>query len=58
MGIIREPNGIDFIVDSRELKDFEKKQISDIISHYKKTGEITKISIKKRSKKKELTAKK
>lgn len=47
MGIIREPNGVDFIVDSRELKDFEKKQISDIISHYKKTGEIKKISIKK-----------
>ncbi|MGB0981974.1 MAG: hypothetical protein ACPGUH_07735 [Winogradskyella sp.] len=58
MGIIREPNGVDFIVDSRELKDFEKKQISDIISHYKKTGEIKKISIKKRSKKRELTAEK
>lgn len=58
MGIIREPNGVDFIVDSRELKDFEKKQISDIISHYKKTGEIKKVSIKKRSKKRELTAEK
>jgi hypothetical protein len=40
IGIIREASGVDFIVDSRELKDFEKKQISDLISHFKKTGEI------------------
>lgn len=58
MGIIREPNGIDFIVDSRELKDFEKKEISEIISHYKKTGEIKKISTKKRGRKKELIVEK
>ena len=44
MGIIREPEGVDFVVDSRPLKKSEKKEISDIISHYKKTGEIRKIS--------------
>lgn len=48
MGIIREPEGIDFIVDSRPLNATEEKQISDIISHYKKTGEIKKIPLKKR----------
>ena len=48
MGLIREPEGIDFIVDSRPLNKIEEKQISDIISHYKKTGEIKKIPIKKR----------
>jgi hypothetical protein len=51
MGLIREPEGVDFVVDPRPLKDWEKKQISDIISHYKKTGEIKKIPTLKRTKK-------
>jgi hypothetical protein len=44
MGYIREPEGVDFVVDPRPLKDWEKSQISDIIAHYKRTGEIKKIS--------------
>lgn len=51
MGIIREPEGVDFVVESRPLKDAEKKQLSDIISHYKKTGEIKRISPSKKKKK-------
>lgn len=51
MGLIREPKGVDFVVDPRPLKNWEKKQISDIISHYKKTGEIKKISAPKKNKK-------
>jgi len=51
MGIIREPEGVDFVVDSRPLKKSEKKEISDIISHYKKTGEIRKISPSRKKKK-------
>ncbi|MCW3789751.1 hypothetical protein [Plebeiibacterium sediminum] len=51
MGCLREPEGIDFVVDSRPLKDWERKQISDIISHYKKTGEIKKASPTKKNKK-------
>lgn len=54
MGIIREPEGVDFVVDPRPLKDWEKKQISEIIEHYKKTGEIKKISTSKKRKKKQL----
>ncbi len=50
MGLIREPEGVDFVVDPRPLKDWEKKHISDIIAHYKKTGEIKKISVPKKSK--------
>jgi len=42
MGYIKEPDGVDFVVDSRELKDWEKAEISKIIAHYKKTGEIKK----------------
>ena len=54
MGIIREPEGVDFVVDPRPLKDYEKKQISDIIAHYKKTGEIKKISAPRKIKKKQV----
>jgi hypothetical protein len=51
MGLIREPEGVDFIVDPRPPKDEEKKQISDIIAHYKKTGEIKKIQTAKKANK-------
>jgi hypothetical protein len=53
MGFIREPEGVDFVVDPRPLKDWEKKQLSDIIAHYKKTGEIKKISTPKKTKKRQ-----
>lgn len=53
MGFVREPEGVDFVVNPRPLKDYEKKQISDIIAHYKKTGEIKKISPSKKAKKKQ-----
>lgn len=48
MGLVREPDGVDFEVDTRPLKDWEKKQISDIIAHYKKTGEMMKIPTPKK----------
>ena len=51
MGLVREPEGVDFVVDSRPLKDDEKKQISEIIAHYKKTGEVKKLPIQKKRKK-------
>lgn len=56
MGLIREPEEVDFIVESRSLDDNEKQEISAIIAHYKKTGEIKKLKTRKRipkSKKKE-----
>jgi hypothetical protein len=39
MGHIKEPDGVDFIVDSSPLTTQERKRISEIIAHYKATGE-------------------
>lgn len=59
MGYIKEPPGINFVVDSRPLTAEEKKKISEIISYYNATGKkmamkqtiakgrLTKKSIKK-----------
>jgi hypothetical protein len=44
MGYINEPKEIDFVVDPTPLTIEERKKISDIISHYKKTGRKKKIS--------------
>ncbi len=38
MGHIKEPKGINFIVDSTPLTKEEKQQISDTIAYYKRTG--------------------
>ncbi len=39
MGHIKEPEGVDFIVDSTPLTTEDKKRITEIIAHYKVTGE-------------------
>lgn len=38
MGHIKEPEGVDFIVDPTPLTTEERKRISEIIAHYKATG--------------------
>jgi hypothetical protein len=38
MGHIKEPDGVDFIVDPTPLTTEERKRISEIIAHYKATG--------------------
>ena len=38
MGHIKEPAGIDFVVDATPLTAEDRKQISDIITYYKATG--------------------
>jgi len=38
IGHIKEPEGVDFYVDSTPLTQEDKKQISDVIAHYKRTG--------------------
>jgi hypothetical protein len=45
MGYIKEPDGIDFIVDSSPLTEASKKKISEVIAYYKATGR--KIAVKK-----------
>lgn len=39
MGHIKEPEGVDFVVDPTPLTTDDKKRISAIIAHYKLTGE-------------------
>jgi len=38
MGHIKEPFGINFIVDPAPLSSDDRKKISEIIAHYKATG--------------------
>ncbi len=40
MGLIREPKGVDFIVEPSVLTEEDKKMISDIIARYKATGKL------------------
>ena len=45
MGYIKEPAGIDFIVDPTPLTTEDRKKISEIIAYYKATGK--KMMVKK-----------
>jgi hypothetical protein len=38
MGYIKEPVGVDFVVDPTPLTEKERKRISEIIAYYKATG--------------------
>lgn len=38
MGYIKEPDGIDLVVDSTPLTATDRKKISEIIAYYKATG--------------------
>ena len=44
MAYIKEPEGIDFFVDSKPLTEKEKSEISEIIVYYKSTGRKKKIA--------------
>ena len=41
MGYIREPKGVDFVVEPHVLTDEDQKVMSKIIADYKATGKIT-----------------
>lgn len=43
MGYIKEPEGIDLNLSPMPLTDEDKKQISEIIAEYKKTGKVPKV---------------
>ena len=38
MGYIKEPAGVDFVVDPTPLTQADRKKISEIIAYYKATG--------------------
>jgi hypothetical protein len=44
MGYIKEPKGINFVVDSTPLTIKEKESISEIIAYYKRTGKKKKMT--------------
>jgi hypothetical protein len=46
MGIIREPNGVDFVIDSSSMTDTDRKKISEIIKNLKATKNLYKNAIK------------
>jgi len=49
MGHIKEPEGVDFIVDPTPLTNEDRKRISEIIAYYKATGkklQFEKIKVK------------
>ncbi|HEY3370953.1 MAG TPA: hypothetical protein VGK10_08905 [Prolixibacteraceae bacterium] len=49
MGHIKEPEGVDFFVDSKPLTEKDKREISEIIAHYKSTGRKKKIGSQTKS---------
>ncbi len=53
MGHVKEPLGVDFVVDPTPLTDEERKRISEIIAYYRTTGK--KMSFKKTKSKKRVT---
>lgn len=59
MGHIKEPQGVDFFVDSRPLTREEKQQISEAIAYFKRTGKkmpTTKNASSKRKPRKKKTS--
>ena len=54
MGYIKEPAGIDFVVDQTPLTVADRKKISEIIAYYKATGK--KMPLKKSMTKTRLTS--
>jgi hypothetical protein len=49
MGYIREPKGVDFVVEPHVLTDEDRKVMSKIIADYKATGKITRAAIPKKN---------
>ena len=54
MGYIKEPQGIDFVVDPTPLTVADRKKITEIIAYYKATGK--KMPLQKSISKKRLTS--
>ena len=43
MGYIKEPKGVDFVVEPHVVTAEDKKAISEAIAHYKATGKFKKV---------------
>ena len=49
MGYIKEPKGVDFVVEPHVVTEEDKKIISEAIAHYKSTGKFKKVPKPKRA---------
>ena len=56
MGYIKEPKGIDFVVEPHVFTEEDQRVISQAIAHYKATGKFKKVPKPKRARR--ATAKK
>ena len=48
MGYIKEPKGVDFVVEPRSLTPEDRQIITNAIALYKATGKITRAPLPKR----------
>jgi hypothetical protein len=48
MGYVKEPKGVDFVVEPHDLTDKDQKIMSKLIADYKATGKITRAPQSKR----------
>ena len=48
MGYIKEPKGVDFVVEPHVVTDEDRKIISEAIAYYKMNGKFKKIAKPKR----------
>ena len=43
MGYIKEPKGVDFVVEPHVVTEEDRRVISEAIAHYKATGKFKKV---------------
>ena len=44
MGYIKEPKGVDFVVEPHIVTEEDRRVISEAIAHYKATGKFKKVA--------------
>ena len=49
MGYIKEPKGVDFVIEPHMVTEEDKRIISEAIAHYKATGKFKRVPKPKRS---------
>jgi hypothetical protein len=49
MGYIKEPKGVDFVVEPHVVTAEDRKVISEAIAHYKATGKFKRVAKPKRT---------
>ncbi|GGA81788.1 hypothetical protein GCM10011511_00930 [Puia dinghuensis] len=58
MGYIKEPKGVDFVVEPHVVTEEDRRIISEAIAHYKATGKFKRVPKPKRARRATKKAKK